>query len=154
MHEHTAAGQNVGNSLTATDADNDPLIFTLEGTDAASFNLVTLPDSARIQTLAALDHETKNSYSVTVKVDDGHGGTDTVTVTIERLGRGRAAGPARGALGVLGRRQHHQPVGDLDRAGEHLDGRPSTTTTCSTGKAPPGTGPTAPRTSPAPAPRS
>ena len=83
VHEHTAAGQNVGNSLTATDADNDPLIFTLEGTDAASFNLVTLPDSARIQTLAALDHETKNSYSVTVKVDDGHGGTDTVTVTID-----------------------------------------------------------------------
>ena len=61
VHEHTAAGQNVGNSLTATDADNDPLTYTLEGTDAASFNLVTISGSAQIQTLAALDHETKNS---------------------------------------------------------------------------------------------
>ena len=29
------------------------------------------------------------------------------------------AGPAGGAVGVLGRRQHHQPVGDLDGADEH-----------------------------------
>ena len=77
------AGQNVGNALTATDADNDPLTFTLEGTDAASFDLITTSGSAQIQTLAALDHETKNFYSVKVKADDGHGGTDTVTVFID-----------------------------------------------------------------------
>ena len=70
--------------MTATDADNDPLIFTLEGTDAASFNLVTLPDSARLRTKTGVtyDYETKSSYSVMVKVDDGHGGTATASMTI------------------------------------------------------------------------
>ena len=82
VDEHTAAGQNVGDALTATDADNDPLTFTLEGTDAASFDLFTTSGSAQIQTLAALDYETKSSYSVIVKVDDGNGGTDTASMTI------------------------------------------------------------------------
>ena len=83
--ENTAAGQNVGDALTATDGDNDPLAYTLEGTDAASFNLVTISGSAQIRTRSGVtyDYETKSSYSVTVKVDDGHGGTDTVMVTID-----------------------------------------------------------------------
>ena len=83
--ENTFPGQNIGGRVSATDADNDPLIFTLEGTDAASFDLVTISGSAQIRTKTGVtyDHETKSSYSVTVKVDDGHGGTDTVMVTID-----------------------------------------------------------------------
>ena len=82
VDENTAAGQNVGGVLTATDSDGDTLTYTLEGTDAASFDLDTVSGSAQIQTLAALDRETKSTYTVVVKADDGNSGTDTVTVTI------------------------------------------------------------------------
>ena len=50
--ENTAAGQSVGAVVTATDADNDTLTYTLEGTDAASFDIVGT--SGQIQTNAAL----------------------------------------------------------------------------------------------------
>ena len=82
--ENTAAGQNVGAVLTATDDDNDPLTYTLEGADASSFDIVTTSGSGQIRTKAGVtyDHETKSTYSVTVKVDDGNGGTDTIAVTI------------------------------------------------------------------------
>ena len=52
----------------------------MEGTDAASFNFD--PATRQLSTKAALDFETKASYAVTIKVDDGNGGTDTVAVTI------------------------------------------------------------------------
>ena len=79
--ENMAANADVGAVVTATDDDGDTLTYTLEGTDAASFAIDT--SSGRIKTKAALDHETKASYSVTVKADDGFGGTDTIDVTIE-----------------------------------------------------------------------
>ena len=78
--ENTASGANVGAAVTATDADGDTLTYTLDGTDAASFSIVGA--SGQIQTSAALDFEAKSSYSVTVKADDGKGGTDTIGVTI------------------------------------------------------------------------
>ena len=82
--ENSPAGTDVGNAVTATDADNDPLTYTLEGTDAASFALVTTAGSAQIRTRSGVtyDRETKSSYAVIVKADDGNGGSDTVTVTI------------------------------------------------------------------------
>ena len=78
--ENTAAGQNIGTAITATDADGDTLTYTLGGTDAASFNIVNT--SGQLQTNAPLDYETKSFYSVTVSVSDGDGGTDSITVTI------------------------------------------------------------------------
>ena len=85
--ENTAAGQNVGAVLTATDTDMDTLTYTLEGTDSASFVLdtITTAGSAQIQTKTGVtyNHEAKSSYTVVVKADDGGGGTAaTVTVTI------------------------------------------------------------------------
>ena len=79
--ENTTAGQNIGTPVAATiDVDNYTLIYTLGGTDAASFSIVST--SGQLQTSAALDYETKNSYSVTVSVSDGHGGSDSIPVTI------------------------------------------------------------------------
>ena len=79
--ENTAAGQNVGAVIPeATDADSGAtLTYTMEGTDAGSFDF----DAAtrQIATKAALDFETKSSYSVTIKVSDGTA-SDTVAVTI------------------------------------------------------------------------
>ena len=80
--ENTAAGQNVGAALTATDADSDTLTYTLEGADAASFGIVSARDRSRPRTGVTYNHEAKSTHTVVVKADDGNGGTDTVTVTI------------------------------------------------------------------------
>ena len=79
--ENTAADKNIGTAFTATDADNDTLTYTLSGTDAASFSIVST--SGQLQTSTALDFETKSSYSVTVSVSDGNGGSDAIDVTID-----------------------------------------------------------------------
>ena len=81
--ENTAANQNVGAAIpAATDADGDTLEYTLEGTDAASFDIVSTSGQIRTKAGVTYDHETTSSYSVTVKADDGNGGTDTIAVTI------------------------------------------------------------------------
>ena len=79
--ENTASGADIGTAVTATDADTDnTLTYTLGGTDAESFSIVST--SGQLQTKAALDYETKTSYTVTVSVSDGEGGSDSITVTI------------------------------------------------------------------------
>ena len=78
--ENTASGQNIGAAIAATDADSDTLTYSLSGTDAATFSIVST--SGQLQTSASLDYETKSSYSVTVTVYDGNSGADRITVTI------------------------------------------------------------------------
>ena len=80
VYENTPSGRNIGSAVSATDADNDTLRYSLSGTDAASFDIVST--SGQLQTSAALDYETKRSYSVTITVSDDNDGTDTITVTI------------------------------------------------------------------------
>ncbi len=81
VEEGTATGTNIGDAISATDADtSDTLTYTLSGTDAASFTIVST--TGQLRTSAALDYDTNNSYSVTVTVYDGEGGTDTISVTI------------------------------------------------------------------------
>ena len=72
--------QNVGNPVDATDTDNDPLTYILEGTDANSFMIDD--ESGQLKTKMPLDHEVKDSYSVLVKAEDGRGGSDAISVTI------------------------------------------------------------------------
>ena len=86
--ENTAAAQDIGAPVEASDNDGDSLAYTLGGTDAASFAIVA--GSGQLQTRGALDFETKALYSVTVSVSDkkdSSGNTDdvidaTVVVTI------------------------------------------------------------------------
>ena len=54
--------------MAANDANGDALTYGLGGTDAASFDIDT--GSGQLMTLAALDYETKASYSVTVTASD------------------------------------------------------------------------------------
>ena len=68
MDENTRAGQNIGNAVSASDADSNSLTYTLEGPGKDSFTIVS--SSGQIRTRAALNHEERDSYSVTVKVDD------------------------------------------------------------------------------------
>ena len=78
--ENTATGENVGDPVTATDPDRDPLHYTLGGANASSFDIDS--STGQLLTHADLDHETKLSYSVTVSVrdsKDSDGNPDTAT---------------------------------------------------------------------------
>ena len=80
--ENTAAGQDIGNSVIATDSDGGTLTYSLEGTDTESFSIVSTTGQLRTKTNVTYDYETKSSYSVTVRADDGQGGSATITVGI------------------------------------------------------------------------
>ena len=67
----------------ATQLTADVLTYTLGGVDAASFDISADNLDAQLQTKAALDYETKQSYTVTVTATDPSGLSATVTVTIE-----------------------------------------------------------------------
>ena len=66
--ENTAAGANIGAPVGAADADNDALTYTLGGDDAVFFSIVA--STGQLQTLAGLDFEDKDTYSVTVSASD------------------------------------------------------------------------------------
>ncbi len=78
--ENERAGDPIGSPVTAVDPDLDPVTHTLEGADAASFDID--PGSGQIRASADLNHEDKSRHSVTVKATDTRGGTATVSVTI------------------------------------------------------------------------
>ena len=67
--ENTEALQNIGVTVSATDDEGDTLAYRLGGTDATSFGIITT--TGQLKTNAALDHETKDTYHVTVWVADG-----------------------------------------------------------------------------------
>ena len=70
--ENTAAGTNIGDPVTAMDADRGvegELTYTLGGTDAASFAIDA--STGQLMTSAALDYEMKNMYMVEVTATDG-----------------------------------------------------------------------------------
>ena len=88
VNENTAANTDIGAAVAATGGDSDTLTYALGGTDASSLNFDTT--TGQIKTKNALDHETKDSYTVDVTVRDskdaaGDADTatdDTITVTI------------------------------------------------------------------------
>ena len=65
-------------------ADNDTLTYTLEGTNAGKFSIVSGASGGQITTKVGQsdDYETRTGYTVTVKVSDGNGGADTIVVTL------------------------------------------------------------------------
>ncbi len=80
--ENTVPNTDVGDPVAAIDRDGDTLTYTLEGADAASFDILSTTDGGQIRTSASLNYEEKSSYMVTVRVRDGRGGADAVNVTI------------------------------------------------------------------------
>ena len=78
--ENTDRGQNIGDPVVATDANDDELTYSLSGDDAESFEIVQT--SGQLQTKGVLDHETNPSYTVTVTATDPSNATDTIDVTI------------------------------------------------------------------------
>ena len=80
--ENTGAGQNIGNPISATDGDGDRLTYSLEGRDARAFTIISDSGQLRTRSGVTYDYETQNSYSITVRVQDGKGGSATIAVTI------------------------------------------------------------------------
>ena len=91
--ENTRAGVNIGDPVAAEDPEGDTLTYSLSGTDAGAFTIIT--STGQLRTEEALDFETKSNYSVTVEVHDGRDGSgntstdiddsQSVTVTIENV---------------------------------------------------------------------
>ena len=77
VEENAADGTAIGAPVEATDlnagnaAVNDPLAYSLSGTDAASFDIDSGSGQLRVAPGVELDYEGKRSYRVTVEVSDG-----------------------------------------------------------------------------------
>ena len=80
LPENTAAGTDIGDPVAATDPDNgDTLTYTLGGTDASSFDIVSNTGQLRTKSGITYDFEaSQNSYTVTVSVSDGKAADGTV----------------------------------------------------------------------------
>ena len=78
--ENTVADENIGDPVEASDANGDALTYALSGPDTASFAID--PGTGQLMTLAALDYETKATYSVTVTASDSGGLSASIDVTI------------------------------------------------------------------------
>ena len=95
--EGAAVGDPIGEPVAATDVNagdssvNDPIAYSLSGTDAASFEIDPGSGQIRLASGVQLDYERKRTYRLTVRVTDGRDQTgdddmdaidDTINVTI------------------------------------------------------------------------
>ena len=77
--ENAPLGAFVGQPLQATDPNDDPLNFSLSGTDADTFSVDA---GGQISMTAVPDYEARSSYQVTATVSDPAGGSDAITVNV------------------------------------------------------------------------
>ena len=87
VEENTRSGQSVGSAVEATDPDKNRLTYTLEGPGKDSF---TITSAGQIRTRSPLNHEERDEYSLTVKVNDGQRKNNSVaakSVTITVVDR-------------------------------------------------------------------
>ena len=83
VRESASAGTAIGSPIRATDADSgDTLTYTLEGTDAASFDIRTTSAGGQIVTKANVALTIGATHSVTVVATDNNAGRATIAVTI------------------------------------------------------------------------
>ena len=79
--ENTRANRNIGAPVAATDPERDRLVYSLTGTNADAFTIVT--STGQLRTRYPLDFEMKASYSVTVNVHDGRDGSGMTSTNID-----------------------------------------------------------------------
>ena len=81
VEENILAGKAIGAAVTATDADNDSLLYTLSGVDVDLFSIDR--ESGQLETKAELDYETRSTYEVVVTATDPSGATGSIVVMIK-----------------------------------------------------------------------
>ena len=84
--EDTPVGTDVVALEASDDDDSQVLVFTLEGDDSDTFELVTNGNSVSIRLKRPFDRSVKPVHNLVVRVNDGHGGTDTTEVVITVIG--------------------------------------------------------------------
>ena len=73
----------IGTPVAATDdLANEPLTYSLQGTDADKFTFVSSSGQIRTKVDERYDYETDPSYEVTVRADNANGAWATIDVTI------------------------------------------------------------------------
>ena len=83
--ENTRAGSNVGGPVAASDADRDPLRYSLQG--SSDFVIDSRTGQIKVADGVVLDFDLgQTSYTLTVGVHDGFEGRASVTVTITITG--------------------------------------------------------------------
>ena len=74
---------NIGQPVVATDPDTgDTLTYTLEGTDAGKFDIVSTSGQLLTKVGTKYDYEQNRTYSVTVVVEDRDDNSDEITVVL------------------------------------------------------------------------
>ena len=109
--ENTPAGRSIGDPVEASDDDGDDLTYTL---DRASRNLFDIGAGGQLRTRAALDHEARSSYSVTVTATDRSGTSDSIRVRIDvaDVEEAPAFDAASTTRGVAENTPAGRPIGD------------------------------------------
>ena len=80
VNENVAPGTDVGSPVTATDADNDTITYSISGSSAFTIDSSTGQIEVAASTL--INYEATASYSVTVTAADADADSDTIAVTI------------------------------------------------------------------------
>ena len=89
VQENSAGGATVGDPVTATDADDDDITYSLSGSDA--FEIDSATGQIAVAEGASLDYETQTSYTVTVTASDGtESASAEVTINIGNVGLANA----------------------------------------------------------------
>ena len=83
--ENTTGTVDLGGPLTADDNDGGTPAYSLEGADAGRFQIDDGTGQLRTASGAAYDHEADPQHEVTVRADDGQGGSSTIAVTVDVL---------------------------------------------------------------------
>ncbi len=82
VDENSANGTSVG-TVVADDQDGDTLSYSItSGNGSGAFAIDSTTGEITVADGTQLDFESQSSYALNVTVDDGNGGTDTATVTI------------------------------------------------------------------------
>ena len=104
--------------VTATDANNDTLNYSLSAGDTSFF---TIDQNGQISVAAGveLDYETKKSYTVTVRAVDPSGRSDTIRVTINVVNVDETPELTRKGLVAVGRGSISYPENGRDRVAEY-----------------------------------
>ncbi len=121
--ENQPIGTTVGTLTTTDPNDGDTHTYSLgcavPGADDASFAVL----GSALNTAAAFDYETKNTYDICVRTDDGNGGTYdedfTVNVALTTTLVFRSNGTNEGTLREFLRDQRHRQLQGIHQPADH-----------------------------------
>lgn len=85
LAENAEADVPVGEPVTAVDGDSPRVTYALGGQDAGSFALDPRIGQLRTRSGIDYDYETQQSYTVSVRAEDGHGGSASIVVVVDLI---------------------------------------------------------------------